>query len=52
MKPEEIKSGFILSQVHDAGLGRLGLQPRARQQNGQPRQRGLRLLLLLHITTT
>jgi hypothetical protein len=31
-------------QVHDAGLGRLGLQPQARQQSGEPRKRGLGLL--------
>src|SRR3954464_8898381 len=44
VKAEEVKPLAAVGQVHDAGLGRLGLQPQLGQQRGQPRQRGLGLL--------
>ena len=43
VKPEEVKPGVPFGQLHDAGLGRLGLQPEPGQQDRQPRERGLRL---------
>ena len=44
VKAEEIEPLAPFGQVHDAGLGRLGLQPQLGQQHRQPRQRGLGLL--------
>jgi hypothetical protein len=44
VKAEEVETLLALGKVHDAGLGRLGLQPKFGQQSGQPRERGLGLL--------
>jgi hypothetical protein len=44
VKAEEVKPPAAFGQVHNAGLGRLGLQAKLGQQCGQPRYRGLGLL--------
>ncbi len=41
MKPEEVKPRAPLGQVHDTGLGRLGLQPESGQQGRELRKRSL-----------
>jgi len=51
VKAEEVEPLAPFGQVHDAGLGRLGLQPKLGQQVTQPPKGGLGLPLLLHSTS-
>ena len=44
VKAQEIHSLTAFDQMHDAGLGCLGLQPEITQQSRQPLQGGLGLL--------
>jgi hypothetical protein len=44
VEAEEVEAFLAFGQVHDAGLGRLGLQPKLGQQVTQPPKGGLGLL--------
>jgi hypothetical protein len=43
VEAQEVQPLASFDQMHDTGLGRLGLQPEIAQQNRQPRKRGFGL---------